>query len=237
MQLFYDPDLASGSQSLDEENSHHCIRVLRMKTGEQISLTNGQGLYLTARITHPDPGECRFQVIEEKRDFQALPYRLHLGIAPTKATDRFEWFLEKATETGITEISPILCERSERRHLKIERMERILESAMKQSGRAFLPRINPLIPFLDLIHSPLPASRYLAHCQAREPHLFELIQAGTDGVVLVGPEGDFSPEEIAAARTRNFREISLGHVRLRTETAGLMVCQAFNLKNLSQNGS
>ena len=207
MQLFYAPDLTTPRYTLGEEESKHCIRVLRLRRGDTRHLTDGRG----TRDTNSEFGK--------------LPYRLTMAVAPTKNIERFEWFLEKATEVGVSEIVPLLCERSERRALKIERAERVVVSAMKQSLKAFCPALRPLTPLADLLAEPFDGRRLIAHCDAprmEKRHLFDTLRPHENLLVLIGPEGDFSPAEIDAALRAGFEEITLGRQRLRTETAAVV---------------
>ena len=211
MQLFYAPDLTTPLYTLGEEESKHCIRVLRLRRGDTLHLTDGRGTLYRCEIAEEDARRCTVRVVERFPDYERMPYRLTMAVAPTKNIERFEWFLEKATEVGVSEIVPLLCERSERRALKIERAERVVVSAMKQSLKAFCPALRPLTPLADLLAEPFDGRRLIAHCDAHENLL-----------VLIGPEGDFSPAEIDAALRAGFEEITLGRQRLRTETAAVV---------------
>ncbi len=167
-------------------------------------------------------------ILEHFKNYNPLSYRLHIAIAPTKNNDRLEWFLEKSTEIGITEITPILCDHSERKIIKAERLEKVLISAMKQSGQATVPRLNPLCKLKDLqdLNSSI---KYIAHCEnEKQGHLKKLYEAGKSSLILIGPEGDFSANEIDFALKQGYKPISLGNNRLRTETAGIVVCNTIN---------
>ncbi|HDR51764.1 MAG TPA: 16S rRNA (uracil(1498)-N(3))-methyltransferase [Mariniphaga anaerophila] len=232
MQLFYVPQITKNEIVLDETESKHAIRVLRLNAGDKIQIVDGKGGFYTAEITEPHPKKCKLSVTESFREYGKRNFSLHIAIAPTKNIDRIEWFLEKATEIGIDEITPLLCERSERKSVKPERLEKVLISAMKQSVKAYLPKLNPLISFKEFICKDELGDRYIAHCnQTGLPHLKNEIKIGTSIVVLIGPEGDFSPEEVEIAREQGFCEISLGNSRLRTETAGVVACHIVNLAN------
>ena len=218
MQLFYAPDLTTPLYTLGEEESKHCIRVLRLRRGDTLHLTDGRGTLYRCEIAEEDARRCTVRVVERFPDYERMPYRLTMAVAPTKNIERFEWFLEKATEVGVSEIVPLLCERSERRALKIERAERVVVSAMKQSLKAFCPALRPLTPLADLLAEPFDGRRLIAHCDAprmEKRHLFDTLRPHENLLVLIGPEGDFSPAEIDAALRAGFEEITLGRQRLR----------------------
>ena len=178
MQLFYAPDLTTPLYTLGEEESKHCIRVLRLRRGDTLHLTDGRGTLYRCEITEEDARRCTVRVVERFPDYERMPYRLTMAVAPTKNIERFEWFLEKATEVGVSEIVPLLCERSERRALKIERAERVVVSAMKQSLKVFCPALRPLTPLADLLAEPFDGRRLIAHCDAprmEKRHLFDTL--------------------------------------------------------------
>lgn len=236
MNLFYLPDFESDTQKLQfgKDESRHLSKSLRKKEGDTIHMTNGRGLMATVELTLVDPKHTEGIVLES--NFEPAPKaQLQVAIAPTKMNDRFEWFLEKATELGISRITPIVCENSERRNLKAERMERILVGAMKQSLRSYLPILDPLTPY-DKWLSDLPASenKWIAHCaEGSKTSLDQAFKKGESAIVLIGPEGDFSGKEVQSALNQGFNSISLGRNRLRTETAGMAVTAAFNCVNLT----
>ena len=233
MQLFYNPTLDNSFKQFyfSPEESRHIIKVLRKKTGDHLKITNGRGYFFTAEILDADPKKCQVQLVSDKKIIAPL-HHLHIAIAPTKMNDRLEWFLEKATEIGISEITPILCERSERKVIKNERLEKVLQSAMKQSLRPFLPKLNALTPFADVIKNQKTELNFIAHCHEGEKmELKRCVQADKDLLILIGPEGDFSTNEIAMAKTKGFQAISLGNSRLRTETAGIVACATVALIN------
>ena len=208
MQLFYEPDLTTPLYTLGEEESKHCIRVLRLRRGDTLHLTDGRGTLYRCEIAEEDARRCTVRVVERFPDYERMPYRLTMAVAPTKNIERFEWFLEKATEVGVSEIVPLLCERSERRALK-----------------AFCPALRPLTPLADLLAEPFDGRRLIAHCDAprmEKRHLFDTLRPHENLLVLIGPEGDFSPAEIDAALRAGFEEITLGRQRLRTETAAVV---------------
>lgn len=232
-QLFYDPSLGRDSKELvfTAEESKHIARVLRKKTGDVVQVTNGDGLLFSATLSVANPDQCLATIT--RIDKKILPMHwLHIAVAPTKNADRFEWFLEKATEIGINEISPIICEHSERKTIKKDRCIRILESAMKQSKRAYLPKFNEpstLNEFLDHEH---PGLRFIAHCHVGEKlELKRRVAPDKDITILIGPEGDFSEAEVDLAYEKGFYPVSLGEARLRTETAAVVACATVNLIN------
>ncbi|QEC51702.1 16S rRNA (uracil1498-N3)-methyltransferase [Anseongella ginsenosidimutans] len=241
MQLFYTPDIEEAKvYALNEAESRHCVKVLRLQEGAFVQLVDGKGGFYTARIAKADPKHCALEITAVERDFGKRPYRLHIAIAPTKNTDRFEWFLEKATEAGIDEITPLICGRSERRVLRTDRLFKRITSAVKQSLRAYHPVLNEPIDFADFMKG-LPAVpeggkpevlRCIAHCGHGPKHsLKETAQPGRDVLALIGPEGDFTPEEVAEALRCGFIPLGLGETRLRTETAGLAVCFELSFLN------
>ena len=232
MQLFYASNVLGNEIVLDETESKHAIRVLRLNAGDKVQVVDGSGGFYTAKITNPHPKKCKLAILETKKECGKRRFKLHIAIAPTKNNDRFEWFLEKATEIGIDEITPILCEHSERKTIKPDRLEKILISAMKQSVKAFLPKLNQMVSFNDFIHKNDASKKYIAHCNDGEkPHLKNEIEKNENVIILIGPEGDFSPEEVQQAKITDFKEISLGPSRLRTETAGIVACHIVNLVN------
>lgn len=233
MQLFYTPDIQGIRYTLPEEESKHCVRVLRLGEGDTVHLTDGRGALHTARIVSASPKRCEVEIAETAQEYGKRPYSLTLAVAPTKNNDRFEWFLEKATEIGIDRIIPLECDRSERRVYKTERGNKVIESAMKQSLKAYHPRLDEVTRFAEVVKFPFDGDRFIAHCEpgAEKQLLRDLVKKGRDVLILIGPEGDFSPEEIRSAKANGFREISLGASRLRTETAALAACHTVALLN------
>lgn len=232
MNIFFTPDISGQFYTLDETESKHCIRVLRHVQGDMLTLIDGRGNWYEAAITDANPKHCAVEVIKTIENVGKRNYRLHVAIAPTKNIDRFEWFLEKATEIGIDEITPLLCEHSERKQLKNDRLEKVIISAMKQSLKAFLPKLNNLTTFESFIEEATESGKYIAHCEEGEKnHLFHKAKPCETVVVLIGPEGDFSTTEIELAKAKGFTEISLGESRLRTETAGMVAAQIIQLVN------
>ena len=225
--IFYTPDIHGTQHTLNEEESAHAVRVLRLKTGDEITLADGRGGWYRACVTSPHHKRCEVEVLEQQIGYGRQPYNLHIGIAPTKNIDRFEWFIEKATEIGIDEITPLLCEHSERKQINTERLQRIMIAAMKQSKKAYLPRLSEMTPFDKWLGTTGSNHGYIAHCnEGGKQSLKTVYKAGQDAVIAIGPEGDFSMQEVTQAVTCGFREISLGTSRLRTETAGVAACHS-----------
>jgi len=234
MQLFYTPDIdaASSTYYLNEEESKHCIRVLRLQTGDQVQLIDGRGNFYTAAITDAHPKRTQLQIISAEPDFNKRNHYLHIAVAPTKNIERLEWFLEKATEIGIDEISLIICQRSERKEAKVDRLNKIITSAIKQSIKAWHPVLNKPIAFDKFLSMPFEGQRFIAHCEPGDKfNLKEEVKLSGRYLVLIGPEGDFSPKEIEGAIKNDFKAITLGNSRLRTETAALEACFEINFLN------
>ena len=232
MHLFYLADIDRNSLTLDAEESRHCVKVLRLGTGDFVHLTDGMGNLRQGTVLDANPRACIIQPGQLLETQMPRKPRLHMAVAPTKNIDRFEWFLETATDCGIDEITPVICEHSERRVVKAARMEKILVSAMKQSLRLWLPTLNPAIPLKEFIAKGLSGRRMIAWCGNTEKSgLANAIMAGEDAVILVGPEGDFSGDEFLNASEEGYRAVSLGNHRLRTETAALAGCIMFNQIN------
>ena len=236
MQFFYTNQINQGVATLDEEESRHCIKVLRKTKGDIIQLIDGKGGFYTGLIETPHEKKCIIKITAQTLEYGKRNYSVHIAIAPTKNIDRIEFFVEKAVELGVDEITFVRCEHSERKEIKIERIEKIVLSAVKQSIKAYLPKIHPLISFKDFVKNcPKVHNRFIAYLAEDEnEHLVNLTQKASSNVVLIGPEGDFSPAEIELARKENFYPVSLGQSRLRTETAGLVACHILNLVNESE---
>lgn len=226
MHLFYDPSFPENT-SLSEEESKHANRVLRLKVGDQIGVINGKGSFFTCEITELGKKNCSTQILEERKD-QEKPYRIHIAIAPTKNIDRIEWFVEKCVEFGIDEISFILTKNSERKVIKLERIQRIAIAAMKQSQRAYLPQINELTPIKNFIESCSDDIKGVAHLVDNNRNHIKDVDLNKSYCILIGPEGDFRPEEVDLALANDFIPLTLGDYRLRTETAGVAACHALN---------
>jgi 16S rRNA (uracil1498-N3)-methyltransferase len=232
MNVFYLPEAEIGSVILSEEESKHCVRVLRMQTGDNVCITNGNGLLMDAVLVEANPKHSVLNVTSAKRGADFWPYTLHLGIAPTKNIERIEWFLEKVTEIGIDEISLFSSMHSERKIVRHDRLEKIIVSAVKQSIKSRLPKLNELCSFNELVRRDFTGSKYIAWID--ETIIDTLVidyQAGENVLILIGPEGDFSREEVDLAKKNGFKPISLGSSRLRTETAGIVACNTIQFLN------
>jgi 16S rRNA (uracil1498-N3)-methyltransferase len=234
MQLFYTPDIDAASETyyLNEEESKHCVRVLRLQPGDQVQLIDGKGNFFTATIKDAHPKKTLLQIISVQKEFNKRNHYLHIAIAPTKNIERLEWFLEKATEIGIDEISLIICQRSERKEAKTERLNKVITSAIKQSIKAYHPILNEVTAFSKLIAAPFDGQKFIAHCEPGDKfNLKEQLTPLDKYLILIGPEGDFTPKEIADALNYDFKAITLGESRLRTETAALEACFEVNFLN------
>lgn len=230
MHIFYTPQIANGQCTLSEEESKHCIKVLRLVPGDKVSLIDGVGGYHTAEIADPNPKRCTLNIIDTINNYEQRPYRIHIAIAPTKNIDRTEWFVEKAVEIGIDEITMLVSQHSERRNVNIDRIEKIIVSAMKQSVKAYKPILNDATPFSNFVKKERAGRKMIAHCIDSEKHpLKSMVDETSEYTVLIGPEGDFSPEEVALAEANGYSCIDLGPYRLRTETAALVACHTINL--------
>jgi len=225
MQLFYNPILTKNTQQVtfDKTESRHIVRVLRKKEGDSVFITNGLGNLFTAKIILANDKKCLVEIsnIEDKPN--PRNYYLHIAIAPTKLNDRFEWFLEKATEIGVDEITPIICDHSERKIVKMERMQKIIHAAAKQSLKFYFPKINEPVTFQKFIKLPFKGKKLIAHCEKTSKNgLKSVVQKLDRTTILIGPEGDFSLKEIQQSFENSYIPISLGKSRLRTETAGIV---------------
>lgn len=231
MHVFYTPDIQSKAE-LPEEEAQHCTRVLRLTAGDEITLTDGKGNFYRATISAATNKRCMVTIEEIIYQEPLWPGHLHIAMAPTKNMDRNEWFAEKATEIGFNELTFLNCRFSERKVIKTERIEKILISAIKQSLKARLPRLNEMTDFDTFIKKEFNGQKFIAHCyEGEKPLLKDVLQRGEDALVLIGPEGDFSEEEVKKATDRGFIAISLGKSRLRTETAALVACHTLSLTN------
>ena len=228
--LFYTTKIENGFAHLDEEESRHLLTVLRRKPGDKLQLTDGQGFFYEAELAEAGKRHALARVISSKEAPPERLARLHIAIAPTKQIERFEWFLEKAVEIGVDEITPLLCQRSERNIVQLDRLEKIMISAMKQSFRARLPKLNELTRFQKFAITASEAQKRIAWCSAASlPHLKTMISPHQNTIIAIGPEGDFSPEEVELALQNGFNGVGLGKARLRTETAGVLAVSIFNL--------
>jgi 16S rRNA (uracil1498-N3)-methyltransferase len=225
MQLFYNPDIATNTQqfTFNKDESRHIVRVLRKKEGDKIFITNGLGELFTSEVLVANDKKCLVKIIDTEEKVKPWNYYLHIAIAPTKLNDRFEWFLEKATEIGIDEITPIICDHSERKVVKMDRMEKIIQSAAKQSLKFHFPKLNEPINFNQFINSDFEGQLFIAHCEeTNKKSLKSTIKPNLKTTILIGPEGDFSIKEIQQSLKHKFIPVSLGESRLRTETAGVV---------------
>ncbi len=234
--IFYAPQVAEGVTELPQEEAGHAVRVLRMKEGDALTLTDGMGHFYDAHITLASNKHCQFAIDNVWDDHKLWKGNIQLAVAPTKNMDRMEWFAEKATEIGVDHITLLNCANSERKVVKTERLEKIVVSAMKQSHKAFKPEVTPMTTFKDFIAQPFEGQKFIAHCYSPEEtenasegihlsgrnFLGDLLTADGSALVLIGPEGDFSIEEVESALNAGFQPISLGESRLRTETAALV---------------
>lgn len=231
MQIFYTPDIAVNPE-LPEEEAGHCIRVLRLTEGDEILLTDGKGSFYKAAISRAHYKHCEVSILESWEQPALWNFRLHIAVAPTKNMDRMEWFAEKATEIGIDIITCLNCRFSERREIKPARLEKILVSAMKQSQKATLPQLAGMTDFKAFVSQPFDGRKFIAHCEDGGKSLLkQTYHPGENALVMIGPEGDFSPDEIELALQQGFEPISLGESRLRTETAALVACHTIHVLN------
>ena len=233
MQLFYNPTINETQTSFvfDKEESKHIIKVLRKKESDILHVTNGLGFLFRTEITIASDNKCTVKIISFEKQ-EAPKFHLHLAVAPTKMNERYEWFLEKATEIGIQEITPIICDHSERNVIKTDRFQKILESAMKQSLHYYLPKLNEPIPFKDFVKTQKSGQLFIAHCEeTTKKSLKNELKTNQDVTILIGPEGDFSVKEIQLAIDNKFIPVSLGATRLRTETAAIVACHSVVFAN------
>ena len=233
MQLFYNPDINAASETFafDKEESKHIVKVLRKSEGDILHVTNGLGNLFHTEIILASDKKCTVKINQTETQ-KPTDFYLHLAVAPTKMNDRFEWFLEKATEIGIHEITPIICEHSERKVIKTERFDKIIQSAMKQSLQYFLPKLNEPMSFKEFINKNHDGTLFIAHCEETDKKLLkEAIVPKEKYTILIGPEGDFSEKEIETALQNNYIPVSLGNTRLRTETAAVVACHSIVFSN------
>jgi len=232
MQIFYTPEINGMEYFLSEDESKHAIRVLRMNEGDPIYLVDGKGTFFEGVIANAHPKKCQIIVQKIIEDYEKRNYFIHIAISPLKHPDRFEWFLEKATEIGIDAITPLFCKRTEKKSFNMERSNRIIESAMKQSIKAFHPVLNPLTKFDDLINRAGEEVKMVACCEGERQLIRDCYQPGQKALILIGPEGDFTEEEMISAKNTDFIPVTLGNSRLRTETAGVAACHSIQFLNL-----
>ena len=228
MQLFYNPNISetTATFAFDKEESKHIIKVLRKKDTDILHVTNGLGFLFKTEITLASDSKCTVKILSFEKA-AASKFHLHLAVAPTKMNDRFEWFLEKATEIGVHEITPIICDHSERKVINNERFDKILLAAMKQSNKLYLPKLNDAITFKELVKGNIKGLKLIAHCEETEKKtLKSIVKPNVDVTLLIGPEGDFSEKEITLALENEFIAVTLGTTRLRTETAAIVACHS-----------
>ena len=232
MHLFYTPDILLSGE-MPEEESMHAVKVLRLTEGDEVCLIDGHGNFYKAHITRAHHKRCAVEIDEKIPDQSHWPYRVHIAVAPTKNIDRIEWFAEKSTEIGVNALTMLKCRYSERKDVKVERLNKILISAMKQSLKASLPELEGMTDFKEFVSRPFIGQKFIAHCYKNSPRrlLKELYTPGSDMLILIGPEGDFSEEEVALAIENGFQPVSLGNSRLRTETAALVACHTIHVIN------
>lgn len=237
MILFYSPDIRT-SGILPPEESAHCVRVLRHKTGDLINVIDGKGFLFNCEIIVSDPKRTEVKIISEKKENHTWENRICIAVAPPKNSERLDWLVEKVVEVGVDEIIPVVCKRSERKQVKEERLQKIVISAMKQSLKAYLPKLHSIMSFSDLMeYAKAFNNKFIAYCDETlgKSYLCRVI-GNSDTLIVIGPEGDFTPEEVETAMKRGFQPVSLGESRLRTETAALTALQTFHIiMNIKQN--
>lgn len=233
MQIFYAPGITGSRYVLDEKESRHCVKVIRLKKGSPVRLIDGKGNLYEGIISDPDPSACVIAVEKVITGFEKRPYRLHIAMSLLKNPERFEWFVEKSVEIGIDEITPLLCERTEKKGIRSERLKGIIVSAMKQSLKASLTHLNEPETFSSMVSKKYEGIRLIAHCDlsAARTSIREQYTRGSNALVLIGPEGDFTGGEIEEALSAGFRPVHLGESRLRTETAGIAACHSIYFIN------
>ena len=234
MQLFFHPEVSENDQEVrfSRDESKHIVKVLRKREGDKLHLTNGKGWIFETEITLAEQNNCSAKILVSEKEPPA-PYHLHLAVAPTKMNDRYEWFLEKATEIGVQEITPVICKHSERKVVKIQRFQRVIQSALKQSLHLRVPVLNEPMSFKEFLEKDHPGRKFIAHCEESSPRnlLSRTLKKGISATILIGPEGDFSAHEIKLAMAAGWEPVSLGNSRLRTETAAVVACHTAALLN------
>jgi 16S rRNA (uracil1498-N3)-methyltransferase len=234
MQVFYSPDITGNELILDRNESRHIIRVLRMKKGDPVKLIDGKGSLYDGVIDNPDQNSCSIMITASYRGFEKRSYNLHMAVSPLKNMDRYEWYLEKSVEIGIDSITPLLCRNTEKESVKSDRLNNIIISAMKQSLKAFRPQLNAPCRFEEFVTGSFTGLKFIAHCNENfiRKGIHEIYKPGDDAIIMIGPEGDFSKNEIEEAYRNGFTGINLGTSRLRTETAGVAACHSIYYENL-----
>ena len=234
MQLFYAAEFTAPEYILSEEESRHAVKVLRRVEGDTLHITDGRGSLYRCEVASAHPKHCLVRVVELFAEFEKLPYNLTMAVAPTKNIDRYEWFLEKATEIGVARFVPVVSEHSERKVIKHEREEKVITAAVKQSLKAYHPVLEEITPFDKLVRSEFAGRKFIAHCGdavKEKSYLATTIRKGEDALILIGPEGDFSSEEVRLAVECGFEEITLGTQRFRTETAAVVAVDMVSIVN------
>ncbi len=232
MHLFFAPEFSNNRPFLPEDEAKHALKVLRLEAGATVNVTDGRGNLYEAAIAGTDVKKCRLTVLRHEPEYGKKGFTIHVAVAPTKNADRTEWLVEKCVEIGVDEISFINCERSERKFFKPDRVEKIAVAAMKQSLKAYLPCLNDLTPLREFLKKRMPGNNYIAHLVEGERKLLQqVVPPNSTYCVLIGPEGDFTPDEVNTAVASGFVPVSLGTSRLRTETAGVVACHILNLVN------
>ena len=234
MQLFYAADFTAPEYMLSEEESRHAVKVLRLSEGDTLHITDGRGSLYRCEVVSAHQKHCLVRVVEHFEEFEKLTYRLTMAVAPTKNIDRYEWFLEKATEIGVAEFIPLLSEHSERKVIKAEREEKVITAAVKQSLKAYHPVLADITPFSEVVCKNFAGRKFIAHCNdavKEKKYLASTLHKGEDVLILIGPEGDFSPEEVQLAVANGFEEITLGTQRFRTETAAVVAVDMVSIVN------
>jgi 16S rRNA (uracil1498-N3)-methyltransferase len=233
MQVFYAPGISDSTFTLDERESRHTIRVLRMKSGDQVRLIDGRGNLYEGLITDPDQKKCVISINSVINNFETKSYKLHMAVSPLKNPDRYEWFVEKAVEIGVDEITPLICRNTEKQTVKPDRLRNLIISAMKQSLKAKDTILNEPCQLKEIISLNHPGKMMIAHCndKIKRNSIGDIYNKGEDAIILIGPEGDFSETEIEDACKKGFSPVHLGNSRLRTETAGISACHSIYFIN------
>lgn len=232
MHVFYTPDIETDQYILNEDESKHCSRVLRLNLKDTVHLIDGRGGFYEAIISSVSKKNVTLSIVKKQLEYGKRNHHLHIAIAPTKNIDRLEWFLEKATEIGIDEITPIICDRSERKIVKEDRLEKVITSAVKQSLTAYHPKLNPATSYSEFVRTNVASQKFIAHCMDGDKiFLNQKITLHQSYIIVIGPEGDFTPNEVNFAIENSYSQLSLGSTRLRTETAALAACFETNLIN------
>lgn len=234
MQIFFSTEIKGNICRLDKKESRHCLRVLRLSAGSSVKVVDGNGNLIEGYISGPDPASCEITVTNIINNFESRSYRLHMAISPLKNSERFEWFIEKGVEIGIDEITPLICRNTEKPAIKTERINNIIISAMKQSIKAYKPLLNTATTFSDFISSDNPGVKMIATCNKNvaRSDIGSVYTRGQEAVILIGPEGDFSDEEMELAAGIGYKPVHLGPSRLRTETAAIAACHSIYFMNL-----